>query len=639
MEEEDVHPNIFRSGGDKQVLEYVVDMKAAMTERVPQSLPELTEWCLVRLNLQPESLTFEAVQEAYDNLMQSVLSGVYDLVERKELTESAVIHEALNHLVEVKEMVARIRPCIESLVLLQSSLVSSETTVSQKPMWKPWISSFENESTKLKPFQIAIVRMLEEAWYRGFRREGGDVFAQKSIKRHGLIISTHAWERLYSIKDFVYKTADKHADQDTWNLLTQNPGLVRAVTEYLTDCHDIEFPRIQRNRRYIAFRDGVFDVAKDTFYSWGDDRLNSNIMACKYHDLPVPKEWFSEQAMHDPKLIPTPTLDRIWATQDIDTSHEAYDWILAWSIGRCLHDLNSIERNQRNGVLFIGESGTGKSSIAKLLASVYDASDIGQLNSNCEPKYALANLHDKYIWFCTEVKRNFQLDTAMLQLILEGSSVAIQQKYSTAWSENWTVPGLMCGNELPNKWIAEEAAGALLRRFLIVEFPNKPTVVDPSLENDLQSELAAILIKCNRMYLQKARQFQGSSMESFLPAYFSQTLGKFQRKTQPLLSMLDSSSELVRSAGSCISYRDVKSLFKEHCRLNSMRAPQLDDDTIDSVCKTLSLESKTATSRDPVICDGRTNIAGKYIMGLGHAQSFSSDVGSDVAAFGAEGHV
>jgi energy-coupling factor transporter ATP-binding protein EcfA2 len=442
----------------------------------------------------------------------------------------------------------------------------------------PFLNQGEAMVSRMPPNAMLIYFFLGQAYLHGLRREGATVYEQRFVGNQ----PSHAWTPLYSIHDFIHAMATKETHTDVWHMLHGDGSRVIGVERYLESCCDAEFPTIRRQRRYQSFRNGVYDVHRDRFLPYRSAELTEDVVACNLHDLEVRPEWFQAEAMADPCRIPTPQLDRIFAEQGFELGGDVYRWILAWVLGRPQYDMGTVEKHHRNGVFLLGHAGSGKSTIAKVLQRFYADKDTGQLNSECEPKFALAALSGKYIWFCTEVKKNFQLDMGMLLQMLEGRTrISVQEKFKTARDEEWNIPGLMAGNEIPSKWIDGGAGNSLVRRMLIIEFPNKPQALDPNLEGNILRELAAIMVKANRMYrLLAARIGDRGDMDAALPAYFRETLARFQAKTQPFVYMLNNHPDLHRDPAGHMTMLELKTLYSQWCRVNNSRGGAIDDDEI-----------------------------------------------------------
>ena len=478
----------------------------------------------------------------------------------------------------------------------------------------PFLNTGEAQRREFKPTARLIYFFLSQAFTHNLRRCNGMVYEQKYVGS----IATHAWVPKYSISDFIHDMARKETHTDIWDMLHGEASKAFSVENYLTKCRDSEFPTITRERRYMSFLNGLYDIYEDRFYRYGDPFLTADIVSCNFHEREMNPDWFlDERYKVDPNLIPTPNLDRILEQQDFELGSEVYKWILGWVLGRPQYKMGVIERHHRNGVFLLGHAGSGKSTLAKIIESMYADEDTGHLNSECEEKYALAQLVGKYVWFCLEVKKNFNLDIGMLLQMLEGlARLAIQKKNVTAWTEEWTIPGLMAGNEIPTKWIEGGAGNSLVRRMMIIEFHKKPPKLDPMLNTRLLQELPAIMVKSNRMYRLIANTIgPDGDIDEFMPGYFKETLARFQSRTQPFVYMLNNHPDLAKHIHYKITVIELKQLYVQWCKTNGHRQTALDDDEILRQIKSQGFEIVVVKRSQPIDHHGR-KMSGTFVMGL-----------------------
>jgi energy-coupling factor transporter ATP-binding protein EcfA2 len=495
----------------------------------------------------------------------------------------------------------------------------------------PFLNTGEAQRREFKPTARLIYFFLSQAFTHNLRRANGMVYEQKYFGS----TPTHAWVPKYSMSDFIHDMARKETHTDVWDMLHGEASKVISVENYLSKCRDSEFPTIKRERRYMSFMNGLYDIYEDRFYRYGDPHLTTEIVSCNFHEKELKVVWFDDpRYVQNPNLIQTPNLDRILRQQGFEIGSDVYRWILAWALGRPQYDMGIVERHHRNGVFLLGHAGSGKSTLAKIVEAMYADEDTGHLNSECEPKYALAQLVGKYVWFCLEVKKNFQLDMGMLLQMLEGRArMAIQKKNVTAWTEEWNIPGLLAGNEIPTKWIEGGAGNSLVRRMFIIEFPNKPPKLDPMLNARLMHELPAIMVKSNRMYRMIAEAIgPDGDIDEAMPAYFKETLARFQAKTQPFVYMLVHHPELVRDPLAKMSLVDLKHIYTQWSKANGHRQTILDDDEITRQIKSQGFEILVVKKAQPIEYNGK-RMAGTFIVGL-CLRSESSEANVGVAGSG-----
>jgi energy-coupling factor transporter ATP-binding protein EcfA2 len=558
-----------------------------------------------------------------------MLSGVSEGVDSTELRKKLA-----HYRVFVGQMYSAACAVVGCLVRRSSSDAKLEF---EKDTTKyPFLNYGEHELSRMKTGSQLILFFLNKAFMHGLRKENGMVYEQKFIGT----TPTHAWSPLYPMRTFIHTMAPKEIHYDVWEMLHGDGGSkVFQIETYLTDCTDFEFPSIKRERKYISFQNGVYFVYEDRFLPYGDPGLGGDVVSCNLHNKEMRAEWFQPPYLDDPLRIATPNLDRILHEQGFVIGDKPYQWILAWVLGRPLYDMGVVEKHHRNGVFLLGHAGSGKSTLAKIVEAYYTPDDTGHLNSECEAKYALAALVGKYVWFCLEVKKNFQLDMGMLLQMLEGMQrISIQKKNVTAWAEEWNIPGLMAGNELPQKWVDGGAGNSLVRRMFVIEFPNKPPRLDSNLFSRLLRELPAIMVKSNRLYRRIASEVGiDGDIDEHLPTYFKDTLLRFQTRTQPLIHMVQTNHELTSEfPEGKIHIQDLKSIFLQWAKVNGGgRAVCPDDDEIARQMKSIGYTIKVFKKSAPVDYRGK-KMSGTFIMGL--ASKAEMDAQQMAGAGGGAGH-
>lgn len=613
---------------------------------IPTEGSKIFDWTLKRLELEThtlDSLTPDIVNDAYRRSMDALNSLIDCVLAFEEISEGGGTRETrtmLERLRHTKEMVGQSYAIISATMHISirssnpSGSISEDGRELREIRGLPWlISGYDPAATrKLPPFHMLSLFLLNYAMMHKYRRDDTFVYEQIFTPGHG---PSHAWRQLFTIEEFVFVAISKEDYNEEFTLMMSNPHLPNQLANFLVKCNDREFPRLERNRRYMSFQNGLYDLHEDSFMPWGDVRLSDDMVACKYHDMHMPRELFDAHYTRNVTKIPTPALDTVWTAQGIESGSTTYIFCLAWAMGRCLHPMGLFESNHRSGVFILGVAGSGKSTIANTVMRFYEPGDTETVNNHCEEMYALDGMNSKFVWFCTEVKSDFRLNTALLQLMLEAGQLKIQGKFKRAKQVQWRVPGLMCGNELPQRWV--DVANALGRRILIIEFPNAPEHMDPTLDEKIMQELPYIIVKVNRMYRYLVALLNGKSIDTKLPEYFLKTLKKFQRRTQPMLSMLHENEDLEWGPHKKMSMLELKTMFNEYCRMNNLRPPPLNDDEINRILKSARLEVREIKPSNPIPYCGAMR-AGTFIIGAGkrdQAPAFASGAASSVAGGGA----
>lgn len=377
---------------------------------------------------------------------------------------------------------------------------------------------------RLKEFQKLLLYLLDVCMENRYRKQGDSIFEPLVIDGQ----KTYAWKRVCSIKDFIFRECQKETQFEAFIQLTSSTRLWKHMEEHLQSCADFQLPSLVKNRGFFSFRNGIYSAEDDTFFTYDEakERVSDTIVSAKYFDLEV-DPCVNGLAWDD---IQTPTLDYIFEYQGF--SQECIQWFMILC-GRMLYDTGSRDNWQVFPYL-LGLAGTGKSTIVHgVVAKLYSTEDVGVLSNNTEKTFGLAAIHDKLLFVAGECKRDFQLEQTEFQSLVSGESMAINEKYKTAYSVKWRVPGLMAGNELPS---FSDNAGSIARRIVVFRFDKKVSRGDTKLEEKLKNEMAAILIKCNKAYLKASAEFGHRDVWEVIPKEFVES----RDRSMAMLSLLDS---------------------------------------------------------------------------------------------------
>tara|TARA_B110000971_G_scaffold68307_1_gene70045 strand:- start:10393 stop:12381 length:1989 start_codon:yes stop_codon:yes gene_type:complete len=424
-----------------------------------------------------------------------------------------------------------------------SERMNNPTYVPINPETDPSIfrMSTINNIEELNPFQQAVLQTLKDLYQRQIRRYKGQCCLQIKTLDGAL---TRAWKPIESIEEYVYGVAKKEVQYDLWKNLTARAPGHNDLIRHLKNTKDMQFPEIKKNRHVWSFKNGIFigkefDCEKSdiltphwraSFYTYESNEfknLDQTIVSSKYFDQEFPD--YSETDWRD---IPTPYFDSVLNYQKFNK--DVCEWIFAMG-GRLCFDVNEIDKWQCIPFLK-GVARSGKSTlITKVFRKFYCTEDVKTLSNNVERKFGLSAIMDGFMFIAPEIKGDLALEQAEFQSIVSGEDVSIAVKHEKAKSFEWTVPGILGGNEVPN-W--RDNSGSILRRVLTADFTKQVREADPTLDAKLEVELPSILQKCVRAYLEFAQKWPEKDIWNIVPQYFVDVQRQLATSCSPLESFL-----------------------------------------------------------------------------------------------------
>ena len=197
----------------------------------------------------------------------------------------------------------------------------------------------------------------------------------------------------------------------------------------------------------------------------------------------------------------------------------------------------------------------------------YEAIDVGNLSNNVEKTFGLSAFHDKLLFVAPEIKSDLRIEQAEFQSIVSGEDITINVKHKVAFSKQWTVPGVLAGNEVP-AWC--DNSGSIQRRILLFDFPRPVTNGDMKLGEKLERETPQILLRCNRAYLEAARTWGDANVWTVLPKYFLETRDEMAQATNVLEAFL-ASQDLHFGDNLYVPLEDFKTALKIFSQANNYK--------------------------------------------------------------------
>ena len=423
----------------------------------------------------------------------------------------------------------------------------------------------------LSPYQKLILVALNETYNNNYRRYKGQCYKEIEVNK----FRTKAWKPMMGIAEFIYSIAQKEKDFEVWKNLTTRGNTARDTIKHLTDCTDSQFPEIKKNRNVWSFNNGLF-VGKEwsmklgqhicRFYPYDSPEfgcLDPTIVSSKYFDKHFTnfdhvKNWWD---------IPTPHFQSILDYQQFEPEVARWMYVMG---GKMCFDVGDVDSWQVIPFLK-GIAGSGKSTlITKVFKKFYDSEDVRTLSNNIERKFGLSSLYDGFMFIAPEVKGDLCLEQAEFQSLVSGEDVSIAQKYEKAKSVEWKTPGILGGNEVPN-W--KDNSGSILRRLLTFNFSKQVKDTDPHLDVKLDTELAVILVKCIRAYLDYSQKYADQNIWNIVPKYFKTVQNDVAKVTNTLQHFLGCDDKIQYGSTLWCPQKIFFAAFTAHCVDSGLKKP------------------------------------------------------------------
>ena len=205
--------------------------------------------------------------------------------------------------------------------------------------------------------------------------------------------------------------------------------------------------------------------------------------------------------------------------------------------------------------------------LLKVAKNFYESVDVGVLSNNIEKTFGISAFHDKYAFVAPELRNDLRMDQSEFQSIVSGEDIQVNVKHQKAFATQWTVPGLLAGNEVPS-WV--DSSGSIQRRLVVFDFARTVVNGDMKLGEKLDAEAPLILVKCNRAYRQAAAAHGQKNIWTVLPAYFRSTRDETAQAVNSVEAFL-ASAECRVSHDAYVPFDDFKAALKAFEQHNAFK--------------------------------------------------------------------
>jgi hypothetical protein len=518
-------------------------------------------------------LAIKGIREKQRRFLIDLKNRVKELNLHKKQTDDGItlterIYSVLKQLKDGYENIRRHYTAYERVV--------NPTAVPQTSSTSDPSTMCDDDVESATPFQKCLIFVLDELYKAGYRRYKGHCCEEiKTIEG----FRTRAWRQKMTIEDFVYSLAQKDDDFNNWKNFTSKGSIFRDVIDNISKCMDPQFPTIIKRRHVWSFKNGVFvgkewdpdlGVYKCSFYPYDSKEfgcLDPTIIACKYFD----QQFDDFSHIENWQDIPTPHFDTVLQYQKF--SKEVCNWAYVMG-GRLCFNIGELDTWQIIP-FFKGIAKSGKSTlITKVFKKFYEGEDVGTLSNNIEKKFGLSAIKDGFMFIAPEVKGDLALEQAEFQSIVSGEDVSVAVKNKTAVSIEWSVPGILGGNEVPG-W--KDNSGSVLRRILPWNFSKQVRIADPQLDEKLESELPIILLKCVKGYIDYANKYRNQDIWNAVPEYFKTIQKQVAKVANSLIHFLESTI-VDKGKDQYVPQNLFVAAFNTHCKNNNLGQHKFHED-------------------------------------------------------------
>ena len=274
----------------------------------------------------------------------------------------------------------------------------------------------------------------------------------------------------------------------------------------------IENAVFEKNMEYVNFRNGVLDINTGIFTAEVDGYFDY-VLDCNYCTVDY-QHSFPNSLL---KLLKEPMdLENINSLSEKDKSKVI---LVLEAIGYILSD----SQQERKAIFFIGPTASGKSTLAKFIASIIAPKSMVK-------KYTLTQMAEGFSSMsAVRAKLNYadELDVSskkslqLFKLMVSGGELTLPQKYAEDRDVPIRAKLLFCCNELPD--LHNLQAEAIMDRMLLIGFKNSVKKRDSTLAASLYEQRDLIVSMAFDAYMEtkKKRKFTDSKFAQDLLKIYS----------------------------------------------------------------------------------------------------------------------
>ena len=351
----------------------------------------------------------------------------------------------------------------------------------------------EDEAPELSPYEKLRERLEDHASAAGLKKKAGMVYSP-------IPGCPCAYEPLMSYEDHINHVLK--GDSDYVSRVKHHLDLVTYMNVYNEDA----FPRLETDVDLLSFANGVLILSTYAFipYSdYADSELAGRV--ARHH---IPSDWTDDTT--------TPLFDKILAHQFGETDCRLE--VLYALIGRLFFQVRQLDHWEVMP-FFLGEAGTGKSTVLSVISAMFAKSATADIDCNTQKTFGLQEMYDKEVVMIKDApeKMSEVLSQEILQKMVTGETIHISVKHRPAFDVTWKAPILAASN---HPFDYKDNQGQMSRRVVIFRFdsPLASSMADTTLESRiLSTELPNLVARSLSAYFGLVRSLGSASFWSACP--------------------------------------------------------------------------------------------------------------------------
>lgn len=319
---------------------------------------------------------------------------------------------------------------------------------------------------------------------------------------------------LHIYRDGVYLNGYRHIEAEMIRTIPELSDTKRKeVLKYMQLICDTVEPA---DARYIAFRNGIYDVVEDTLQDFSPSIVITNKIPWDYDP-----QAYSEIAER--------TLDRL------SCGDRTIRALLEECIGYCFYRSNAYKKS----FMFTGDKNNGKSTFLKLVKVIMGEDNISALDlKELGDRFSTSMVFGKLVNIGDDIGDDFLQGTqvAMFKKIVSGDRIKAERKGQDPFEFDPYVKLLFSANDIPRM---KDKTGAVLDRLIIIPFNARFSKEDPDYDPFIGYKLIepgsiGYLIKLGIMGLRRVLEGQGFTRSDLV----DRQLEEYEEENNPIVAFI-----------------------------------------------------------------------------------------------------